>query len=423
MASFKDFRRAAAQAGRPLPDVLLEALSLRMAPGHLGFAEYLYYNLHLTDLSPADKRCFAGAFAADALKDVVADERARFLCRDKLTTYALLRGHGLPFPPVRAVYRSRRPSSTTCLHTAAELMDYLRDPKNLPVYLKPSWGSHGEQNALLVACEGDVVTLGDGSRVALVDFVGRLDSGRTLGWILQEPMRAHPDLEALTGTDKVSSIRLCSVHDGQDVHPYLAILKVNRGDRDNDDFIHGTLGNAAAAIDVRTGRLMRTVSGTPGQEVVNPLHPKTQREITGFQIPMWEEVLTLVHDAHRALPTMICPHWDIAVTDRGVRIIEINSFGSLGFIQRAHRHGFMTERLVEWLRLRADRGMLDPDMLRMDPLSWKRRSGLVRRYWQWRNRIPARDFAAAGWLDGKQLRRATEEPPRTRPQAVIARNA
>jgi hypothetical protein len=135
------FRSAAAEYGRPLLALLAEAASLRLSPSHLGFSEYMKFKLHLSDLTEKSKRQFVGGQSADALKDIVSDERARFIARDKLTTYTFLHGYGLPTPAIRAVHRSVRPRSVTCIQDPAALVDFLRNPDNLPVYLKPSfWG-------------------------------------------------------------------------------------------------------------------------------------------------------------------------------------------------------------------------------------------------------------------------------------------
>ena len=372
--------------------LLVEALALRLSPSHLGFSEYLNFKLYRDDLSSKAKRQFVGGLSSSALKDIVSDERARFILRDKLTTYTLLQGYGFPTPKTRTVYRSNRPDSVPCLPDAQALASYLRDADHLPVYLKPSWGSKGIDNRLLIACNDDRLELGTGETVALHDFIRSLDNGRTLGWLLQEPLRAHPNLQWLTGTDKLSSIRLCTVHDGQAVHVFKAILKVNRGDSDNDDFWDGALGNAVAAVDLHSGRLTRVVAGTPDNERLNPRHPRTGHSIVDFEIPCWDEVKRIALDAHRAIPTMVCPHWDIAVTDRGPVILEINSFGSVSFLQRAHREGFANDQLLELLRRRAASGMLDPDMFRMDQLNWNRRQGLLRRYWMWRHGIEHRRY-------------------------------
>jgi hypothetical protein len=386
------FFKAAAESRRPIVALLAEALWLRLSPSHLGFSEYLNFKLYRDDLDSKSKKQYVGGLSASALKDIVSDERARYILRDKLTTYTLLQGYGFPTPTTKLVYRSLRPSAVACLRDAGELANYLRDPANLPVYLKPSWGSKGIDNRLLLSCDGDRLRLGTGDIVDLGEFVRSLDDGRTLGWLLQEPLRAHPRLQWLTGTDRISSVRLCTVHDGHAVHVFKAILKVNRGDSDNDDFWDGALGNAVAAVDVGSGRLIRAVSGAPDQETLNPQHPRTGHPIVGFEIPCWDELVRLAVDAHRALPTMVCPHWDIAVTDRGPVILEINSFGSVSFLQRAYREGFANDRLLEILRHRAASGMLDPDMFRMDPLKWHRKHGLLRRYWMWRHAIARRHY-------------------------------
>jgi hypothetical protein len=113
------FRNAAAESGRPMASLLVEAITLRLSPSHLGFSEYLNFKLYRGDLDPRSKRQFVGGLSASALKDIVSDERARFILRDKLTTYTLLRGYGFPTPTTIIVFRSDRPTSVACLNDAA----------------------------------------------------------------------------------------------------------------------------------------------------------------------------------------------------------------------------------------------------------------------------------------------------------------
>ena len=177
---FARFRQAATASGRPLAALWAEALALKLSPSHLGTSEYLNFKLYLGDLDARAKRQFVGRSSARALKDIVADERARFIVRDKLTTYTLLRGYGFPTPPLRTVYRSTRPGCIDCIEQPEALIEYLRTPGRLPLYLKPSWGSRGVHNCLLLSCDGDRLQLGDGRTVGLSDFVHGLDDGRGL---------------------------------------------------------------------------------------------------------------------------------------------------------------------------------------------------------------------------------------------------
>ncbi|MBI3368146.1 MAG: hypothetical protein HY021_06810 [Burkholderiales bacterium] len=361
---------AAARAGGRSPlALLIESVRLRFGWPHLGWAEYLDFRLHEPALSFDAKRRFGGWRAQHRLEQILVDDKSMFMTLDKITMYALLRAHGLPVPTVRAAYRGARPRALPNPQTPAQLAALLRQPGFAPVYLKPSFGAYGRGNTLLAAVDDDHAVLGDGSRVALDAFCASLDDGRGLGWVLQDALTPHPQIAALCG-DKISGVRVHSFLAPDGPRILKAVWKVNLGAEDSDNFRHGASGNLLASVDVASGRVRRTIAGVGLARRVDPPHPRTGRALTGFTLPDWPAMVALVRDAQLAFPGFLCPGWDIALTDQGPLILEVNAFGDIDLPQHADGAGFLDDALLDAMRSRGIDGLRQT---RSQP----------RRHWPW----------------------------------------
>ena len=383
MSLINAYREAAIESKRPLAGLLLEAARLRFGAKRLGFSEYIDFQLHRQDIGWASKSSFGGQRAQAVLEDILIDDYSKFLSLDKVTMYALLAGYNLPIPKVRATYRSLRPSVLRQLQTPADLAGYLAEPGCLPVYAKRAFGAYGRGNVLVSGLEGGQVVLGNGSREPLQVFCESLGDVGPLGWILQDPLKAHPEVKALTRSEKISGVRVHSFLAPGGTHIVKAIFKINVGVKDSDNFEHGNSGNMLGAVDVQTGRVIRAITGVGLNQVQNPTHPITSARIEGFVVPGWPSVLALVHEAQRAFPGFLCPGWDIALCADGPIILEVNGFGDIDLSQHAYRQGFFDDRLMALLReRRLDALMSSPANLssRSDK---NHRLGARKHHWPW----------------------------------------
>jgi hypothetical protein len=359
MRLWDSYARAAATAKRPVASLLREATRLRLSRLRLGLSEYIDFRLYESDLSWADKQAFGGVRAQAILEELLIDDRSSILSLDKVTMYALLAGYDLPIPRLRATYRSLRPSSLPSLQTPEELGRYLTQSANTAVYFKRAFGSYGRGNLLVERVAGDHVVLGSGKKEPLSQFCASLDDGRTLGWVLQEPLSPHPDIAALTGSDKISGLRVHTFLSAQSTRVIKAIFKINIGQRDSDNFEHGASGNMLGAVDIATGKVVRAISGVGLGQRVNPKHPVSGADIVGFTLPNWTGITDLVREAQKAFPGFICPGWDIALCADGPRILEVNAFGDIDLSQHAYRRGFLDAELLSLLRERGLEALLE----------------------------------------------------------------
>ncbi|HKM61760.1 MAG TPA: sugar-transfer associated ATP-grasp domain-containing protein, partial [Acidisphaera sp.] len=132
-----------------------------------------------------------------------------------------------------------------------------------------------------------------------------------------------------------------------------AVAKIATGDNPADNFWRA--GNMLGAIDLCSGVITRTVSGTGADITVNASHPDTQAPIVGTQIPDWDQATALVRVAAQALPGIRTQSWDVALTDSGPVLLEVNYGGDLNLAQLAHGAGVLDETYAEHLRQNGDR--------------------------------------------------------------------
>jgi hypothetical protein len=107
-----------------------------------------------------------------------------------------------------------------------------------------------------------------------------------------------------------------------------SVFKVICGNKFVDNWRGGKNGNYYCYVDANTGRITRVIGGS--DEKLNfhdvQIHPDTGKNIIGFEIPKWQEVIELARDAALKFMPIRCLGWDIAVTNNGVFLLEGNAW-------------------------------------------------------------------------------------------------
>ena len=146
----------------------------------------------------------------------------------------------------------------------------------------------------------------------------------------------HPKMQRYSGKS-VNTIRLVTIrtHDPEDgietekVHFIYGGMRMG-GKTGNVDNLHS--GGMIAAMDVEKGVLI-----TPASDHTNTIykrHPATGAKIKGFKIPFYKESIELIKKASEEFDLEGYLGWDIAITEKGPVIIEINN--NPGSVCRRH---------------------------------------------------------------------------------------
>ena len=82
------------------------------------------------------------------------------------------------------------------------------------------------------------------------------------------------------------------------------------------------------------------------------VHPDTGRKLTGFQLPHWQALREMVHEAPELFPGFLCQAWDVAICADGPVLLEVNWFGDVDISQHSYGRGFLEDEFLDLLRER-----------------------------------------------------------------------
>jgi hypothetical protein len=152
-------------------------------------------------------------------------------------------------------------------------------------------------------------------------------------FVVQELLVNHPEVEALTGSPTLQTVRLNTIvrRDG-DVAIVMPVMKLATGSGDADNFRSGQTGNGLCDVDVATGALgPLAVRGPGGRGAVSTPVLANGTRVEGWRIPMFAEACALVREAAPHLLPMRTIGWDVAITPDGPVVVEANNYWGMVF--------------------------------------------------------------------------------------------
>lgn len=149
----------------------------------------------------------------------------------------------------------------------------------------------------------------------LVEFMERNDYDLVEEFILQ-----HPELNRLSPS-AVNTIRIFTELDGNNDPVLLGCRLRISVDSPVDNL---AAGNLAAPIDEATGKVTGPAVYSDITKPEAEVHPVTGVKITGFQVPDWDKIITMVKQAAKKHPQNRSIGWDVVLTEKGPGLIEGN---------------------------------------------------------------------------------------------------
>jgi len=306
-----------------------QATRLRWGASHLDPWEYFFFQVFLDRYPMAEKRRFIGWRREIELDRLLNRGPTREIANDKLRFAGFVQARDVPLPRIAAVYD---PGGRDCpdamqLSDADAVAHYLARTSDYPMFVKPIRGAHGWESSVIRAASsaGATLELANGRTVATHEFVASL--GRR-GYIFQELLRTHADIGETCG-DRLTSVRLVVLIGARGPKILSAVWRVPTGTNVTDNFSVGTTGNLIAGVDATTGAIGKMFQGVGWENRPVERHPDTGGDFSGVRLPEWRETAALCIDCAGHFPDLRLQHWDIALTDRGPVILELNVEGGL----------------------------------------------------------------------------------------------
>ncbi len=343
----RDMKIAQERFGAGLGKQIGDFLALRASGGGLSFGEYLYFGLFShphTDYSAymGDNRARAAFYVANNLADWNDAE-------DKLNFADAISAAGLPTPHIRAVAHPERVAQGAApLKTKDALAGFLGQCA-LPVFGKPIRASHGDGAVNILSRERKTLML-DGADAVLIDDLAEeiWTFAEGDGFLFQGTIRPHADIAAITG-GRLATARLLVLAgpDGPTVRH--GVMRLPAGENRVDNYRRA--GNLAAPIDIESGVLGAARRGVGVALETLAAHPDTGAAIEGVLLPDFTAAKALACKAAGVYPNIRIQSWDVALSDHGPTLLEVNPGGNFNILQLASGRGVFDpdfRKFLEW---------------------------------------------------------------------------
>ena len=319
---------------------------LRLGSCRLDPWEYYFFQVYQDRYSPDEKRRFIG-WRGEMRLDLLANAHsARDPVNDKLAFHVLFGKHGVPTAKIAAVYAGSIPGvpGAAMLAHPDNLRTFLSDAGNYPLFIKPVRGTQGVNTHIAHDLVNGNVILAANRRTALANFIARLDVTRTGGILFQELLQTSPETEAVCGR-RLTSVRIIVITTPAGPEILSAVWRVPVGANVTDNFNCGRNGNIIAGVDLASGRIQRIVRGIGWDNFIVERHPDTGILFGDLRLPDWRTTCSLCLENAALLPGLRLQHWDVALTDRGPVVLEVNVEGGMRTHQIVQQRGIYGVRL------------------------------------------------------------------------------
>jgi hypothetical protein len=234
--------------------------------------------------------------------------------QDKLLLERHLRSHGFRTPTTLGVIHPDLKLETG--ERRRPLRDALADPSfSLEGFCKPQFGMQGAGVFLLRIADGELSINEQSS--TLEDLQKRI----TMPYLIQVPVRQHPDLARLHPRS-VNTVRIITILHGDDVEIFISCFRMGIGGSLTDNSVEGKL---IVNVDRNTNRL-EEIGYLGREDDYRPMtrHPDTGIRLADVEVPMFQRCCELAVSAHRSLPMIRSVGWDLAIEPDGVCFLEGN---------------------------------------------------------------------------------------------------
>jgi hypothetical protein len=319
---------------------------LQRGNGKLTRREYFMYQLYDdAKYSPEDKAKFISEGIHWPITHTCCDMSWSALTEDKWLSYRFLAGFGIRVPETIAVIDKsfRSFDSTPKVSSPMELIDFLEINHKYPIFVKPNAGIGSLGSFIITGIEDTNVLLDQSESLTFEKLFEEVIGERT--YLLQSFIRNHVILSAFS--PYLATIRTVNlVKDDSVVTPF-SVLKIPSPTSIADNFWRE--GNIIADVDPDNGVIRRAIRGKGFNTEELDIHPETGEKLVGLTLPYWDELKDVNHTCARLFAPVRYNTLDIALTQDGPVVIEVNTGGSFELPQLASGSGFLTEEIFAFL--------------------------------------------------------------------------
>lgn len=344
-------------SGCSLGTVLRSFAKLAWGRGKLSFADFVRLRLYDPAFGfESELNAFAGQRRN---RDICVAVNYRHdwhgMLTNKVASLGYLAAYGFPTIPVRAIYApegARR--GDLILADRSDLVRFLSSPEIYPLFGKPVEGlqSLGSIGLLSVSAANGALTRVDGKTISIAQLAEEIEAHYRSGYIFQSMARPHEKIAELCG-QRLACVRLITALTESGPQILRGCWKIPAGENVADNYWRQ--GNLLARIDLSTGKILAVSSGSGVNLKMHETHPDTGVAMIGFQHPAWSEMKALALEGAMLMRHVPMIGWDLANTDTGPLIVEMNETPDFFLVQLADRRGIYDETFERFMAFQANK--------------------------------------------------------------------
>lgn len=340
-------RHAQKKSGRGAMELAREFMGLHLGRGKLTLPEYIEYRVYeTTDCDRAEKEQFITNTLHWPIAFACCDRTWMASTEDKWLCSHILSRSSIATPETLAVIdkTDRAYPGTRKISTVEGLREFATSPGMAPCFGKEIRGICSFGAFLILEADDERVHLkGEGWQdyeTFLHEFIGDTP------YLIQALERNHSFFNKYT--DNLATVRVCVLVEKDKVKTPFSVLKLPSKDNLADSFWRP--GNLSCNLDPENGEILTVRSKNCVETVDHSEHPETGARLLGEKLPLWDEVMDLVQRCAPIFHPVRYQSMDVAITENGPVLIEINSGGGFDLPQLASGKGFLTDEVREFFR-------------------------------------------------------------------------
>lgn len=315
---------------------LADAAKLEVSPSRLTLREYVDYGLYDWNEHGDEAR---RAFLSDRLHWPFVARCCNFgwnaATEDKWLMETVLRRAGVPTPPILAVLDqgNRFYPGTMMIRSEESLRAFLDSNAGQPFFGKKLDGMASDGIFLCPESDRDQAMLWNEGVLTVPVLFERLRAHR---YIFQPVIRNHTFFDGIA--ENLCTMRLAVFVYDNTLNAAFGFMKVSQGPNLPDHF--KAIGNLALSLDLERGTIASARRRLPiGTELLK--QGSEVSALLGQQLPFWAEAIALAARVAEVYAQVRFQSLDIAFTESGPMVIEVNTGGGFGGPQLANARGLL----------------------------------------------------------------------------------
>ena len=322
--------------------IIKDIFRLQRGNGKLTQQEYFLYQLYDDKrYTEEDKTKFISGKIHWPITHKCCDMSWSALTEDKWLSYKFLERFDIKVPATIAVVDKtlRSFGNSTKISSPMHLRDFLKKTASFPIFAKPNTGIGSFGAFIITGINENNIFLDQFEPMTFENLFEEVIGEKA--YLLQPFIKNHPLIFAFT--KYLATIRTINLVKSDSVVTPFSIIKIPSSTSIADNYWRK--GNIIGDIDIQSGVIRRAVRGRGiNMEELN-MHPETGDKLVGLKLPYWEELKRVNHTCAQLFAPVRYQSLDIAITQDGPVVIEVNTGGSFELPQFASGTGFLTNEI------------------------------------------------------------------------------